>query len=141
MRGSCSAQRPTPHYLAFLIMPLQIIAQEENVGSIGTDRPIQSETPTVVPRHYIQMETGIYSEQGLDFSAENKTRTDLLAYNLLLKYGIINNLELRLNFDYFDYETTDRNFDPEEVHSIGGVNAPNIGMKYAIFTQEEGSGQ
>lgn len=39
---------------------------EENITSIATDRPDQTETPDVVPLRYFQMETGFNAERNYD---------------------------------------------------------------------------
>jgi hypothetical protein len=128
-----------------VLISITVIAQDDasgnsdsDVGNIATDRPVQSETPTVVPKGYFQGEEGVYFEEGLDYTCDRRSSTDLLAYNLLIKYGIIKNLELRYTFDYFHYETTDKTFDPEETSSIGGVNAPNVGLKYSFLQETDG---
>jgi hypothetical protein len=120
------------------ILPLVVWGQEEEIPGIGTDRPVQSETPSVIPKGYIQAEEGLYYEQGTDFTCENRKSIDLLANNLLLKYGLIKNLELRLTVDYFHFEYQDRTTEIEQKSSIGGLNAPNVGLKYAFLKQDKG---
>ena len=120
--------------LALLVLlPVAAIAQEE-VGSIATDRPVQSETPTVVPKKHLQFEEGVLFEQGIE---SFKIRTDQLNYNLLIKYGIVKNLELRYNVDYINQETKVIDSDPEMSQVLGGLAGPNIGLKYS-FLKDDG---
>lgn len=64
---------------------------------IITDRPDETEAPFLVPIHFLQVETG-FSFSYFDKSVpENKQFT----YNTtLIRYGLLNNLELRLGTDY-----------------------------------------
>ncbi len=98
---------------------------------------MQSETPTVVPTNYVQIENGIYGERGISFGDQlgGTSRTDQLNYNLLVKYGIVRNLELRYNIDYIH---NDFYYGDEEVGSIGGLGGPYLGLKYS-FLQDDGS--
>jgi len=120
------------------MISLVSIAQDEDIGSIATDRPIQSETPTVVPKRYLQFEQGVYFERGIGIGTPYSgiSRNDQLNFNLLFKYGVIKNLEFRFNFDYLhnDYFLSD-----EHEQGIGGVSGPNIGFKYSFLRDEEDS--
>ncbi|WP_231567348.1 hypothetical protein [Lacinutrix sp. Hel_I_90] len=46
---------------AFMALSLSLYAQEENtLGTLITDRPDATESPSVVPKNYIQVETGAF---------------------------------------------------------------------------------
>ena len=81
---------------------------------------------------------GVQFEEGLNYTCDRRHSTDVLSYNALFKYGIIKNLELRYNFDYATNETTDKSFDPEQTTVVGGVSAPNVGLKYSFLREKEG---
>lgn len=58
-----------------------------------TDRPDATESPNTVPLHNFQIETGFYYE-----SFKNE---ETLGYNTtLLRFGILNNLEFRVGWDF-----------------------------------------
>lgn len=73
--------------LVILIIPLGLYSQDK----IETDRPNETETPTIVPKKYVQVETG--------FNKENEKNGDwtLVHPTSLLKYGISKKIELRMD--------------------------------------------
>ena len=65
---------------------------------ISTDRPDQTESPDIVLRNHLQIETGFFYEKD-NSNARAKTEN----YNLpevLLRYGLLNRLELRFSAFY-----------------------------------------
>lgn len=87
------------HYLSlvlllfgFLITVAQTEIEKKNYGTITTDRPDQTESSSTVPKKVLQIETGAFYEE------LNKVKS--ITYNTtLLRYGLLNNLELRLGFN------------------------------------------
>ena len=74
--------------LIILFSCTQIILSQK----IETDRPDQTEASSLVPKKFLQVETGTYFES-LD-------AIDAVTYNTtLIRYGLLENLELRLGFD------------------------------------------
>jgi hypothetical protein len=65
-------------------------AQEEPVSP---DRPDQTESPNVIPVNSFQVEAGIVSEKDVD---EGLTSKNLSYPTVLLRYGLLNNFELRM---------------------------------------------
>ena len=66
---------------------LSISAQEvekNDVGSISTDRPLQTETPVTVPKKYIQVELG--GQYATGFPKDSLTKNTVSNGNILLKY-------------------------------------------------------
>src|SRR5436853_4187981 len=61
---------------------------------ITTDRPDQTESPVLVPKHYFQAEIGIGAE---NFDANNYT---IIHPTVLLKYGLGKRIELRLENNF-----------------------------------------
>jgi hypothetical protein len=67
------------------------------VQEITTDRPDQSNTPVLVPKGALQIETGIMTEK------DNSGERNCINYsynNSLLKFGVNENFEARLAFGY-----------------------------------------
>ncbi|MEQ9063433.1 MAG: transporter [Vicingaceae bacterium] len=101
--------------------------QEETVkaeiGSISTDRPVQSETPFTVPKKHLQGEMGFnYISYGLIKQFDGP--------NLLLKYGILNNLELRFTNNYLSLQSKVGGSLQE---SSSGADMSIVGLKYKIL--------
>ncbi len=82
----------------FVILILQNIVQVQLFGqelpSIQTDRPDQTESPVTVPKKHFQIETGISFEK-IDGESNSYTYP-----TILLKYGINDVFELRLIPEY-----------------------------------------
>ena len=85
-------------YKCFVIFILQNIIQMSLFGqelpSIQTDRPDQTESPSIVPKKHFQIETGI------GFERANKESDSYTHPTILLKYGVNDNFELRLIPEY-----------------------------------------
>jgi len=84
--------------VAILFIGLLSYGQETEVPGMVTDRPDATESPLTVPQGYLQVETGAFYntyENDEDFKTEN------LGYNTsLFRYGILENLELRVGINY-----------------------------------------
>lgn len=85
---------------------------------ISADRPDQSESANIIPKGFLQIETGFVYE------SENSDNVYALSYDLLTRYGLIDELELRLNTSYksIDMHTT-----------RSGITPLTIGLKYRIY--------
>lgn len=126
--------------LVFLVSYSALKAQDEDIGSIGTDRPVQSETPTVVPKGYIQAELGYQYEKGVDYQdfISNTYRFDeTLMPNVLIKYGLIKNLELRMSANYLENAYIYKINGDEVKTAESGLTDPEFGLKYAILKESE----
>jgi Putative MetA-pathway of phenol degradation len=95
-------------YLCFGIS-LGLNAQENDgapvTGTIDiiTDRPDATESATTVPLGSLQIETGAFYTS----FEENNIKQEVLGYNTtLVRYGILNNLELRLGWNFEEGRTT-----------------------------------
>jgi len=109
--------------VACLLFSLAISAQDK--PPLVTDRPDQTESAVTVPLRSLQVETGFLLEQSTSGSVLHKS----FAYNTtLLRYGILNQLELRLGFEYLG----DKNG-----YSTSGFGPLYTGFKIKI-TEEEG---
>lgn len=111
----------------FLIGTVFSFAQEDNaIGPLTTDRPDQTESPSPMPKGFIQIETGAFFESFKD----NALKTEDFTYNsMLLRYGLLDNLELRLGYDYTNSKTK---FNGQETASINSFSPLLLGFKVGI---------
>jgi len=79
--------------ISFVLMTLLSKAQNE-IAPIILDRPDLTESPYLVPKNYFQMESGILFQNDKSNSQQMKLPTSLW------KYGLTDNLELRLITDF-----------------------------------------
>ena len=75
--------------ILLLLIGTRLAAQDK----IECDRPDQTETPAIVPAGYFQMESGFYYEQ------ESKSERRIVYPASLLKYGLGNVAEFRLEIE------------------------------------------
>jgi hypothetical protein len=80
----------------FVTLFLFVNSSFAQVEPISTDRPDQAESPNVIPLKTFQIEVGVlYDENNQD-----GTKIKNLFYpSMLLRYGLLNNLELRMEID------------------------------------------
>jgi hypothetical protein len=98
---------------------------------IVTDRPDQTEAPSLVPRGGLQVETGFVFERDV----EDGVDTEGWAYNsTLVKYGVNENFELRFITEYVG-ETIDDNENPST--KINGFTPFAIGMKLKLADEKK----
>lgn len=76
-------------------------AQSEDIGALITDRPDATESPSIVRKGFLQIETGgFYTDNG-----DDSFRTKEITYNTtLFRYGLMQNFELRVGLDYLSTE-------------------------------------
>ena len=83
--------------LAICLSPIGLWAQDSIEFPIITDRPDATESPNTVEPGYIQIETGGYYTR----FEQDATTLETLGYNTtLLRYGLLDRLELRLGWNY-----------------------------------------
>lgn len=114
----------------FLLFSPFLFAQEEVIPEeIITDRPDQTEAPNLLSQGFLQIETGVLFEkysQEADFS-------EVFAYNTtLLRYGLLENLELRLGIDYLKTRT---NLSDDFSKDIKGFSPLLLGAKIGIVDE------
>jgi Putative MetA-pathway of phenol degradation len=85
-------------FIFFLSITNIAMAQEE----IDTDRPDQTESPVTINKKWIQIEHG--------FNGERDNKISIFGSSTLLRYGLLKNVELRLETDFIYTPTT--NFSP-----------------------------
>lgn len=107
-------------------------AQLENNEKLDmiTDRPDATESPNVVPKGFLQIETGAYHES---FEA-NGFRTDRNIMNTtLVRYGLLNNLELRVGWDFVEEIETINEIKSND--RLSGLSPLLLGMKVPIAAE------
>lgn len=97
------------------------IAQKN--GRMVTDRPDQTESPTITKMGYFQFETGF------NFEKEDVDNATITHPTLLLRYGIIENFEIRVNMDF---ATQIDNISTCKNEQSTGLMPIEIGGKYNI---------
>lgn len=122
-------------FTLFFCAIIGINAQEQksNYGDLITDRPDATEAPTTVPNGFLQVETGGLYESFED----NNTKIERSVYNTtLLRYGILDNLELRVGWNYEEQTTKINN---EQIgDNLNGLSPLLFGMKVAISEEKKG---
>lgn len=109
-------------------------AQEENtLGALITDRPDATEASSTVGKGVMQIETGGLYES----FKENKLKTEAYTYNTtLVRYGILDNIELRVGWNFTEGRTKLNNNALDNVTS--GFSPLLLGVKIDI-AEENGA--
>jgi hypothetical protein len=105
---------------------------QETVPELVTDRPDQTESSAVVPVKSLQIETGFIWENDESDTYKHST----IVYNsTLLRYGLLDRMELRLGLGYVSDKVKIKNTDT--VNTTSGVTPLYTGFKVYI-TKENG---
>ncbi len=109
-----------------------IFSQEKTApGALITDRPDATESPTVVPKGYLQIETGAFYEDSGEDAFKQKTTT----FNTtLLRYGLLDNLELRIGWDFAEVKTEINGTELDDVAS--GLSPLLLGAKIGVAKEK-----
>ncbi len=114
------------------VMSCFSVFSQQQIPELITDRPDATEAPSVVPLGALQIETGALFTS----FEENLLQTKTLTYNTtLLKYGLLDNLELRLGWDVVEQSNKTNAEAPAVIES--GLSPLLLGMKVNI-AQEKG---
>ena len=118
--------------LFFILLGLgtQIFAQTTK-PEIVTDRPDQTEAPSLVPTGGIQVELGTSIENDV---VENIKVTNYTYATALVKYGINENFELRLISEYLGQRAK---FNESNINKINGVSPLALGVKIKIADEKK----
>lgn len=110
-----------------LLLTISISSQENEFGTIVTDRPDATEASSTVGKGILQFETGGLYES----FEENNIKSENFTYNtMLIRYGVLDNLELRLGWDFVEGVTTVNGNKLDNVMS--GLSPLLLGMKIDI---------
>jgi hypothetical protein len=122
-----------------MVLKTSLFAQTEPeaIGAIETDRPDQTETPSLVPPGYFQAEIGFsseYDENDDIYSNETVEFRNFLYPTALLKYGVLPWLELRFIAEFAEQNAFKNDV---KIESQRGFNPIAIGTKIGLL-QESG---
>lgn len=122
--------------LFVLVFTIHINAQDETkekkYGTIVTDRPDQTESSVLVPKGFLQVETGAFFEEVDKDGIKHKSKT----FNTtLLRYGLLENLEFRLGFSFTEINRELNNMKLNDMAS--GFSPLALGVKIGV-TEEKG---
>jgi hypothetical protein len=106
--------------ISFLSISNYAISQD--LPSIQTDRPDQTECPFITPKGYLQFENGFSVEK------TNSETTTMVIPTVLTKFGINDHFELRLITEY--------TVDKTEAKKTVGINPVLIGFKARLFEEK-----
>jgi hypothetical protein len=112
---------------AVIIIHSLVFGQEK--PELVTDRPDQTEAPSLVPAGGLQIETGfVYEKDG-----EKNVSTTNVTYNTtLLKYGVNDHFELRFITEYLG----ERTHAPETTSKVNGFSPLAMGVKIRLADQK-----
>lgn len=97
-------------------------ALSQDLPSIQTDRPDQTECPFITPKGYLQFENGLSYEK---IDGDSKA---FVTPTILTKFGINDHFELRLITEYSIEESNS--------NKISGINPVLIGFKTRLFEEK-----
>src|SRR4051812_35729853 len=109
-------------YIVVFALAQQAIFSQEKESAIETDRPDQTETPSIVPKGTFQM------ENGFSFEKTDRNSETLLLPSSLIKYGLNDRFEFRLITEFNSEKTNDT--------KISGINPILVGFKVAIVEEK-----
>ncbi|RPJ73604.1 MAG: transporter [Alphaproteobacteria bacterium] len=108
-----------------------LVKSQDTVPALITDRPDQTESSTVVPLKSLQIETGFVMEK----DETNLVRQQSFAYNTtLLRYGLLENFELRLGLEYLGEKIEIKNTDT--LNTLSGLSPMYTGFKVKIANED-----
>ncbi|MBN2812611.1 MAG: transporter [Bacteroidales bacterium] len=108
-----------------------IVKAQDEIPELITDRPDQTESSAVVPHKSLQIETGFVMEN----NETDLTKQKLFAYNTsLLRYGLFDNLELRLGLAYLGEKVSIKNTDT--TNTFSGLSPIYTGFKVKIANED-----
>lgn len=120
---------------AFFAVSISVFSQEKDntSGALVTDRPDATEASSTVGKGVLQFETGGLYEAFED----NNIKSENYTYNtMLIRYGILDNLELRLGWDFVEGVTKVNGSKLDDVMS--GLSPLLLGLKIDI-AEENGA--
>jgi hypothetical protein len=114
--------------ILFIILCITVTAQTKDSIPFVPDRPGFATPPDIITRNVFEVEEGIQYEKSTDGVIRNQ---NFLFSSVLLRYGLLENAELRIQTD-FAYNITDG-----ANHSVVyGFNPITIGTKVKLLKQQ-----
>lgn len=94
----------------------------QNLPSIQTDRPDQTECPFITPQYYFQL------ENGFSYEKNSATSAVIVAPTVLTRFGINKYLEIRL--------ITEHVISKEILNTFSGINPVLLGFKTRLLEEK-----
>lgn len=119
-------------FISTLLMFFAIaLHAQQQAPDLVTDRPDQTESAAIVPRRFLQIETGFIIEND-----ENEiSRNTSFAYNsTLLRYGLWDNFELRLGAAFLGNNISKKSTDYSQ--NIAGFSPLHVGFKVKVVDEK-----
>lgn len=108
----------------------------QETENIFTDRPDQSESPMTMYKHFVQLEIG-FKYQDFKVISEKYPEYSFSMPEILIRYGLISDLELRFGAEYVFQRFTGgiilcyvHDLPPDRIY---GIKPPSLGVKYRFF--------
>lgn len=108
--------------ISMLFVLFSILGNAQDLPSIQTDRPDQTECPFIVPTNYFQFENGFV------YQKNNYNSNEIVAPTVLTRFGINNHFELRLISEYL--------INKDNNNKTFGLNPVLIGFKTRLFEEK-----
>ena len=136
MRYSLPLPRAIGATLLLSILSAPAFAQEKSDDAIATDRPDFVESSVVVGKGAVQIETSVaYERSRHDGVAERSTSTPTL-----LRFGVADTLELRVETDGRLHNWTRVAADPSQNSDASGMAGTSLGVKWHLRDGDEDKG-
>lgn len=123
--------------LPIILISISLHAQDtEEIPDMVTDRPDATESPLTVPKGTLQIETGAFYTSFEETILGERIKQEVIGYNTtLLRYGLCDNFEFRLGWNFEEGKTSINGTELMDVSS--GLSPLLAGMKVNI-SQEKG---
>lgn len=135
----------------FLVLLTACSLYSQQINDIVTDRPDQTESPTVVPKGFLQIEMGGVFERSTRtivyddipvFTRTIKFTNDTYSPEILIRYGLSKKIELRLSTEYIRNTTTVETTPPlislqNPISIVYGFAPITIGTKIKLFEEKK----
>jgi len=140
-------------FITFILMAMATFsARAQQMEPIVTDRPDQTESASIVPAGWLQIEAGFLQEslaqraRALDGTTHDDalSGTSMQMPGMLLRFGVTEVMELRLGTAWV-HEEFDRDlaiYDPTnrgnvaETFELGGLSPLSLGLKALLFSEQ-----